>query len=435
MLGNIPSDWQSKPLKALLSDHYPGDWGEERGPHMVKVLRSTNLTNNGHLDLSDIAERSLKPKTAELLAPRKNDILLERSGGGPDQPVGRVGFVESEMPGHAFSNFLHLLRPDPDCINPRFLGWALWRINQTGRILRLEQQTTQMRNLNFRDYLTMPLPVPPPEEQAAIAHVLDAVDIAIERTREAVERARVLANSLLHELLEGGIDEDGVVRSATDKHTQFQETDLGMLPKGWRVQRLSEVADVERGKFTPRPRNDPRFYDGLYPFVQTGLVAHAKGRVLYEYEQTLNDLGKSVSREFPAGTILVTIAANIGETAILGVPMCVPDSIVGVEVKKPNNPRFIEMCLRRHRPRLLALAPRSAQHNINLTTLRPLRLPVPPPEEQQRIAEIYDAADAQVRSYEVLESQYQQLKTALMHDLLTGKVRVNNLNLDRIAAA
>jgi len=63
------------------------------------------------------------------------------------------------MPGHAFSNFLHLLRPEPKEVDPRFLGWVLYQVNRTGRVVRLEQQTTQMRNLHFRDYLTMPLPV------------------------------------------------------------------------------------------------------------------------------------------------------------------------------------------------------------------------------------------------------------------------------------
>jgi len=61
MLGSIPSDWESKPLVALLNEHYPGDWGSENGLHFVKVLRSTNLTNDGKLDLSDIAIRALKP--------------------------------------------------------------------------------------------------------------------------------------------------------------------------------------------------------------------------------------------------------------------------------------------------------------------------------------------------------------------------------------
>jgi type I restriction enzyme, S subunit len=196
MLGEIPHDWNYAPLRQLLTGHFPGDWGDERGTNMVRVLRSTNLTNGGRLNLHDVAVRSLDPTTSALLAPKANDILLERSGGGPDQPVGRVGFIETDMPGHAFSNFLQLLRPNPEEIDPRFLGWVLYWINRTGRILRLEQQTTQMRNLNFRDYLTMPLPVPPPDTQTTISQLLDSADAAIHRIHEVIERARDTKRSL-----------------------------------------------------------------------------------------------------------------------------------------------------------------------------------------------------------------------------------------------
>ncbi len=71
MLGDIPGDWDRKQLAAVLVEHYPGDWGEDRGPHMTKVVRSTNLTNDGRLDLKDIALRALPQRKAELLAPNR----------------------------------------------------------------------------------------------------------------------------------------------------------------------------------------------------------------------------------------------------------------------------------------------------------------------------------------------------------------------------
>ncbi|MFZ4100094.1 MAG: restriction endonuclease subunit S [Chlamydiia bacterium] len=264
-----------------------------------------------------------------------------------------------------------------------------------------------------------------PLEQAAIAHILDAVDTAIERARSAVDEAEVLVRSLIQSCFEYGLDANGRIRSERCIEDGFTESEIGLLPPNWTVKRLSEVAHVERGKFTPRPRNDPRFYNGAYPFLQTGEIARAKGRIVNDFTQSLNEAGKAVSREFPKGTIIITIAANIGETAILGRPMCAPDSLVGVQVYEPNSPRFIELCLRRLRPRLQAIAPRSAQANINLTTLRPLRIPVPnDPEEQLRIAALVDEA-SEYRDY-IAEKVMAllQLKKSLMHDLLTGRVRV-----------
>lgn len=264
-----------------------------------------------------------------------------------------------------------------------------------------------------------------PSEQAAIARILDAVDTALERSRAAVTAATSLGDALMHALLERGIGKDGRLRCPETMPDDFVDTKIGRIPRSWRVEPLSCVADIDRGRFSPRPRNDPRYYNGPYPFIQTGQVAEARGRVITTFTQSLNAAGKAVSREFPAGTIMVTIAANIGETAILGVPMCAPDSLVGVTVKEGHVPRYVELCLRRLKPRLSALAPRSAQANINLTFLKPLRVPVPQAPEQKAIAALVDGADAQVQAIEAKVEALQALKKSLMHDLLTGRVRVN----------
>ena len=113
-------------------------------------------------------------------------------------------------------------------------------------------------------------------------------------------------------------------------HSEWKEVPgIGTIPAGWDVKQLEDVADVERGKFAHRPRNEPRFYGGHVPFIQTADVAQANGRIR-QHSQTLNDLGLSISRLFPKGTIIVTIAANIGETAIADYPVAFPDSLVGV---------------------------------------------------------------------------------------------------------
>ena len=126
--------------------------------------------------------------------------------------------------------------------------------------------------------------------------------------------------------------------------------------------RLGDVATVERGKFAHRPRNEPRFYGGAIPFIQTGDVVKAIGEIR-EHSQTLNELGLSISKLFPAGTIIITIAANIGETAIASYPVAFPDSLVGITPKGIDG-SFLEYFLRIRKPYLNELAPESAQKNI-----------------------------------------------------------------------
>ena len=131
---------------------------------------------------------------------------------------------------------------------------------------------------------------------------------------------------------------------------------------------LSTVAVLERGRFSTRPRNDPRYYNGGYPFIQTGDIANCNHRLM-SYKQTLNKLGTTVSKRFTLGTIVIAIVgATIGATAILQREVYAPDSVIGISPNSYNNV-FLEALLRFWRPKLLEIAPEFARANINLEIL------------------------------------------------------------------
>ena len=149
------------------------------------------------------------------------------------------------------------------------------------------------------------------------------------------------------------------------------------LPEGWSLTPLSEICTVERGKFGHRPRNDPAFYGGKYPFIQTGDVARSNGRV-NTFSQTLNENGLKVSRMFPKGTVVITIAANIGDTAILEFDSCFPDSLIGITpISEKSVAEYVEYALRLYQKELTRDAPQGAQKNINYDFLKPLLIPIP----------------------------------------------------------
>lgn len=263
------------------------------------------------------------------------------------------------------------------------------------------------------------------DEQKAIATVISAIDSAIEQTEALIAKQQRIKAGLMQDLLTKGIDKHGNIRSEATH--EFKDSPLGRIPVEWGVQPLENLASVERGKFTHRPRNDPSFYGGEFPFIQTGDVTSRVGRTVMTFTQTLNEKGTQVSKEFPAGTIAITIAANIADTAILGIPMYFPDSVVGAVVYEPHNTRFVELMIRKWKPILEGLAPQSAQKNINLETLRPLAIPTPQPVEQERIGSLYEIIDCDQVRIEESARKLSLLKSGLMQDLLTGKVRVTPL--------
>ncbi len=159
---------------------------------------------------------------------------------------------------------------------------------------------------------------------------------------------------------------------------------LPELPEGWVWASLPQLGELNRGKSKHRPRNDERLFGGPYPFIQTGKIRQAEGTIA-TYSQTYSELGLAQSRLWPKGTLCITIAANIAETAILGFDGCFPDSVVGFVPEDGTDVRFVEYFMRTAKEDLERYAPATAQKNINLQTLRGVAVPLPPLSEQQRI--------------------------------------------------
>jgi len=164
------------------------------------------------------------------------------------------------------------------------------------------------------------------------------------------------------------------------------------LPATWTVASLPMLGDFGRGKSKHRPRNDPRLYGGEYPFVQTGVVASSRGRIV-KFDQTYTELGLAQSKLWPVGTLCITIAANIAKTGVLQFDACFPDSVVGLTPAAGVIPGYVELVLRTLQQGLEDGAPATAQKNINLETLETLAVPLPPTEEQIAILAAFEEAE------------------------------------------
>lgn len=198
------------------------------------------------------------------------------------------------------------------------------------------------------------------------------------------------------------------------------------LPDGWRWVRLGDIAQLERGKFSPRPRNDPRYYGGSYPWIQTGEVEAAK-KYITTYRNTLNEQGLAVSKMFPKGTLVITIAATIGAVGILTFDSCMPDSLVGITpIQGVSDTEFLYYSLLFIRERLKSIAPQVAQANLKLSLLEPIEIPLPPLDEQKRIAAILnEKMEAVERSRQAALAQLEainKLPAAFLRQAFNGEI-------------
>jgi type I restriction enzyme S subunit len=262
--------------------------------------------------------------------------------------------------------------------------------------------------------------LPPLTEQRKIAAVLGLLQRAIEQQERLIGLTTELKKALLHKLFTEGL------RGEPQK-----QTEIGPVPESWEIVSLDEVAAIERGKFAHRPRNHPRFYGGSTPFVQTGDVSNCDGKIR-TFSQTLNEEGVGISKIFPSGTILITIAANIGFSGILEFDSACPDSLIGLTPNHRISAEFLQYYLSTQQPEMDRLAPRGTQKNINIQFLKPWRIRLPPTDEQDEIVKCLGAVDEKLRSAAQKRGTLDDLFRTLLHQLMTARIRVHELNLDEI---
>ena len=288
---------------------------------------------------------------------------------------------------------------------------------------------------NYSEMKNIIMPVPGMNEQKQIASFLDhetaKIDILIEKQQQLIELLKEKRQAVISHAVTKGLDSKVKMK---DSGVEW----LGEVPEHWVLMSYRYATKIYRGKFGHRPRNDPAFYDGDYPFIQTGDIARADKKIT-SFSQTLNENGVRVSQKFPAGTLVMAIAANIGDTAILDFEAYAPDSVVGFKPKNDINLEFLRFSLMAALPALEQTSTQSAQANLNIERIGAIKVAIPPLEEQKTIVTELDKlleryAVIEVNSTTAIELM-QERRTALISAAVTGKIDVRNWQADKQSAA
>lgn len=181
----------------------------------------------------------------------------------------------------------------------------------------------------------------------------------------------------------------------------------------WQQKRLDELGFLGRGKSKHRPRNDPSLYGGEYPFIQTGEIK-AADLYISRYAQTYNERGLAQSKLWEPGTLCITIAANVAETAILKIRACFPDSIVGfIADPEKSDTHFVKYYLDTLKLQMQSISRGTTQDNLPVEKLLSFKLSVPPVSLQRKISAILSAYDDLIeninRRIQILEEMAQRI--------------------------
>lgn len=194
----------------------------------------------------------------------------------------------------------------------------------------------------------------------------------------------------------------------------------------WNKKVFKHLAKLERGRFSPRPRNDPSFFGGNYPFIQTGDIRRSEYR-LYNYSQTLNEKGINVSKEFKKGTVLIAIVgATIGATTVLMIDAYTTDSVIGIKVNEDKLDNiFLERLLRFYRRPLLDKAPEAARANLNLNILNELEIICPPIELQKEYRIVSENIEKQRNKLKDSLLEIENLFHSTIQKVFNGQLHFN----------
>lgn len=413
-MSDLPDGWAEASVSELTDAGAPICYGVlkpgERDDAVVPMVRVTDIRG-------DVLERSQLMLISHQLDEEFSrsrisggDVLLSIQG-----TVGRVAVVPDDMPPANISRTIARIRPASLDLS-RWL-WAALRAPQMQEAMGEETGGTTRDSLNIGALRDISVRVPPLAEQRRIGAKLDALTTRTARARADLDRIPALAarykQAVLAKAFNGELTAEWRTAQSTlepvsprgepEIRAKYRLDDASAAfsppyeaPDTWRWLRLPELGDMDRGKSRHRPRDDARLFGGPFPFVQTGEVRAAE-RYLTFYSKTYSAFGLEQSKLWLAGTVCITIAANIAETAILGIDACFPDSVVGFSADPARClPAYVEYFIRTAKADLEQFAPATAQKNINLEVLGSIRLPVAPLDEQAEIIRRIDRAFTEI---------------------------------------
>ena len=353
---------------------------------------------------------------------RASDVVITKdSEDAADIAV--PAYVPEDLPGIVCGYHLGVIRPRKGLLGSFVANF--FRGSVLKAMVEVRANGLTRVGLGHDAVTSLPVPTPPVPEQQAIANFLDAetskIDGLIAEQRRLVELLGEKRQAVISHAVTKGLNPDAPLKPSGIEW-------LGDVPKHWEVVRVKYLTRILRGKFTHRPRNDPRMYDGPYPFIQTGEISPTS-RYVGEHHQTLSEDGFKVSKEFPAGTLVMTITgAGTANVAILNFEACFPDSIVGFVPTDGVSIDYLYNLFIAMREALLSTAVTNTQPNLNIERIGALFTVNPPLAEQDAIIEAieressnYDTLIAKAeRAIELL----QERRTALISAAVTGKIDV-----------
>ena len=420
--------WPNRKLEEVCA-FQNGLWTGKRPPFVTaKVIRNTNFKNNdGTLNFGDVAEIEVEKKQLKNRLLEKGDLILERSGGGPTQPVGRVVYFGADCE-FSFSDFTTRIRVKN---SKELYSVYLWRylnlLYLSGVTEKMQKQTTGIRNLNFSEYKELEIPLPPIAEQKKIVAKLEKVLGKIKEAKRLRAEAQEAAQNLLPAELH---------RIFSQQHSNILQN-VGMSGKSasvktsvdkWEEKELGEVAALARGPFGGSLKKDI--------FVETGDCVYEQGNVIdgdlenFRYFITPEKFDQMKRFAVSAGDVLMSCSGTIGRFAIIPKDFkkgIINQALLKITPSQKITSEFLKATLENYFSSNNTHVKGMAIKNIAaVKELKKIKIPLPPIAEQKKIVARLNSLSEKTRRLQEYQnstaSDFIYLEQSVLHKAFSGKM-------------
>jgi type I restriction enzyme S subunit len=434
-LGDIPSHWEVKRIKAVVVRSENGAWGEDEAgdENDVFCYRAADFDTDRMLVTPEkLVRRNVTSDVFRRKAVRPEHLLIEKSGGGENVPVGRVVRSLLDEPA-VFSNFLGLIEVDEAQADSNFMRYTFWHLYSGKVPWRSIKQTTGLQNLDTSSYFDERIALPPLPEQRAIAAFLDErtarIDGLIARKQRLVALLREKRQALITRAVTRGLDPKVKLKESGVPW-------LGAVPVGWEVVRLKKIAIKITKGTTPTTEGGGFVDEGEIRFIKVESIGDRMNIIDEMCARIDEAMNTALSRsQLQESDVLVSIAGAIGRIGLVPKSALPANTNQAVGIVRVNKsialPEWVALALQCHaaQEQFALDNVQSAQANLSLGDLGNTWITLPPMIQQQVIIATVNQQttriDALIAKVEAAVERLVEYRVALISAAVTGKVRVS----------
>lgn len=390
-IGEFPTTWEIDRVDSAFEIQQGKQVSKRNreGENQRPFLRTKNVFWN-RLELSELDQMNFTDAEEARLELRPGDILTCEGG-----DIGRTALWNGEVANCYYQNHLHRLRTANGRVDAQFTVYWFWYSFNIAKLYFGRGNVTTIPNLSRSKLAELPMVLPPLPEQKKIAHILSTVQRAIEAQERIIQTTTELKKALMHKLFTEGL-----------RNEPQKQTEIGPVPESWEVKRFDSLAVLQRGFDITKKDQRP----GDYPVVSSGGISS------YHDEAKVKGPGVVIGRKGSLGTVHYITSDYWPH-----------DTTLWIKDFKGNNPRFVAYLL--ETMGLKRFDTGAANPTLNRNIVHGEKIAIPPIDQQVEIGDALEAVESKIAMHESRKRSFQDLFRTLLHELMTAKTRVHELEI------